>query len=181
MWENKRQAVADRLHAAVAEGHLSLEEFSDRIGAAYAATTPGELVSLLADLPPPAGPERSAGAAPVGVGPAGPVLQRTPVGAIKRGGRWRLDEDTELRTVLGTVKLDLYGAQLGRSEVTLSVRTLVGTIKVWVPPGLRVVVDGHSTIGSRHVQENHLPPDVPAPTLRLRLDTVVGSVKVYRG
>jgi hypothetical protein len=179
MLEMERQAAADRLYAAVAGGHLSLDEFSDRIGAAFAATTSTELAPLLGDLPAdlPADLPVATGS-PTGVSPA--MVQRVPVGAIKRGGRWRLTGDTELHTVLGPVKLDLHGAQVARPDVTLSVRTTVGTIKVWVPPGLRVVVEGDTRIGTRYVEENELPPEVPAPTLRLRLSTWIGTVKVYR-
>jgi hypothetical protein len=175
MHETERQAAADRLYAAVAGGHLSLDDFSDRIGAAYAATSSAELAPLVADLPAdlPATTRSPGEASPA-------VVQRVPIGAIKRGGRWRLAADTELRTVLGPVKLDLHGAQVARPEVTLSVRTTVGTIKVWVPPGLRVVVEGDTRIGTRYVEENELPPEVPAPTLRLRLSTGIGTVKVYR-
>lgn len=59
-------------------------------------------------------------------------------------------------------------------------RTGVGTVKVWVPSDWRVGVYGGSTIGGWRVEENQLPPDVPAPTLRLRLDTFLGTIKVYR-
>ena len=176
MDEVERQAAAERLHDAVAHGHLSLDEFSERIGAAYAATTSAEVAPLVADLPTvAAGADVAAGARARPV-----VVPRVLVGAIKRGGRWRLTDDTELRTVLGPVKLDLHGAQLAGPEVTLSVRTTVGTIKVWVPAGLRVVVEGSTRVGTRYVEENELPPEVPAPTVRLHLSTGVGTVKVYR-
>jgi hypothetical protein len=49
-----------------------------------------------------------------------------------------------------------------------------------VPADWRVGVYGGSTIGGWRVEENQLPPDVPAPTLRLRLDTFLGTIKVYR-
>lgn len=57
-----REAVAERLRAAVTEGRLDLDEFDDRLGRAYQAKTYGELDPLVADLPRPAPAER--GAAP---------------------------------------------------------------------------------------------------------------------
>jgi hypothetical protein len=50
----ERDAVAARLREAHAEGRLTIEEFSERLDAAYAARTHGDLVPLTSDLPGPA-------------------------------------------------------------------------------------------------------------------------------
>ena len=168
-----RDAVAQRLNRAVGEGRLTLEEFSERIGAAYAARTHGELAPLVHDLP-----EAAAVPAPMGFVPGRhpePAPLQIWVGAIKRRGRWRVATDTALGVAVGPVKLDLRGAEIAAPEVTVSVRTFFGAIKVWVPRGLRVEVEGSTT-----VEESNLPPHVDVPTVRLRLDTVLGTVKVYR-
>ena len=82
--------------------------------------------------------------------------------------------------VVGAVKLDLRQAEIAAPEVELRVRTVVGSVKVWIPRGVRVEVEGHSTVGSRQVAEASAGDYPDAPLLRLRLETVVGSVKVYR-
>jgi hypothetical protein len=46
-----RDAVAERLRTAHAEGRLTVEEFGERLDAAFAARTMGELAGLTADLP----------------------------------------------------------------------------------------------------------------------------------
>lgn len=46
-----RDRVAELLRDQVAQGRLHLDEFSERVGAAYAATTLSELEHLVADLP----------------------------------------------------------------------------------------------------------------------------------
>ena len=46
-----RQKIADRLKAALDEGRLSLHEYDDRVGQAYAARTYAELLDLVTDLP----------------------------------------------------------------------------------------------------------------------------------
>ena len=66
-----RQAVADKLKAALDEGRLDLHEYDERLQRAYAAKTYGELDSLLTDLP--------------GTVPA----QRRPVVPVRRGGAGR--------------------------------------------------------------------------------------------
>ncbi|MFV2018770.1 DUF1707 SHOCT-like domain-containing protein [Micromonospora sp. LOL_023] len=52
-----REAVAERLRAALNEGRLDLAEFDERLQQVYAAKTYGDLGGLLHDLPPvvPAG------------------------------------------------------------------------------------------------------------------------------
>jgi len=49
----ERQAVAERLRAALAEGRLDLASYEERTATALAAATRGELVALTADLPEP--------------------------------------------------------------------------------------------------------------------------------
>jgi Domain of unknown function (DUF1707)/Cell wall-active antibiotics response 4TMS YvqF len=176
----ERQAIADHLNTAVGEGRLTLEEFSDRVGAAYAARTHGELERLTTDLPAPTGrPAIVVDAHPITATPAEAPLD-IKVGAIKKLGRWRLKKDNAMGVAIGPIKLDLRGADLAAREITLSARTVVGAIKVWVPRGVRVEVEGKTAVGTRTVAESNLPPDMDVPTLRLRLDTVLGTVKVYR-
>jgi hypothetical protein len=47
----ERQAAADRLRAFHSDGRLDLLEFDNRLAAAYAAVTYGDLDKLFADLP----------------------------------------------------------------------------------------------------------------------------------
>lgn len=51
--DSDRQKVADQLKAALDEGRLTLHEYDERIGDAYAARTYKELLVLVADLPRP--------------------------------------------------------------------------------------------------------------------------------
>jgi hypothetical protein len=50
----EREAAADRLRAAAAEGRLEPDELDERVGQVYAARTVGELVTITEDLPEPA-------------------------------------------------------------------------------------------------------------------------------
>lgn len=50
-----REQVAARLRDNLAEGRLDLDEFNERLEAAYAAKTYGELDVLMVDLPRPPG------------------------------------------------------------------------------------------------------------------------------
>jgi hypothetical protein len=48
----ERQSVVRRLGRALRDGRLTVVEFDERVQAAYAATTRGDLEDLTEDLPP---------------------------------------------------------------------------------------------------------------------------------
>src|SRR5947209_17897843 len=116
-----REHVAELLGQAFAEGRLSSEEHSERLEAAYAAKTMGELRPLLADLPvvfaPPTAAATTAGL--VGPNPADAALRYggEPVVAVfgeaKRTGRWLVRSGLNARALFGSVELALTGAVLG--------------------------------------------------------------------
>ena len=75
--DSDREAVAERLRAALGEGRLDLAEYDERVRAAYAARTLGELAPLTSDLPEPA---------PV---PPGPEVVKRDEGRAKLVKEWR--------------------------------------------------------------------------------------------
>jgi hypothetical protein len=75
--DRDRQQVVERLRGALEDGRLTMDEYVDRMEAAYRAATYGELAPLCADLPAStpviAGPQTAAAAAapPAVFSPAG--------------------------------------------------------------------------------------------------------------
>jgi hypothetical protein len=51
--DTDRQKIVDQLKSALDEGRLSLHEYDDRVGEAYAARTYADLIALIDDLPSP--------------------------------------------------------------------------------------------------------------------------------
>ena len=64
--DRDRQQVVDRLRRALEDGRLTMDEYVDRMEAAYKAATYGDLVPLCADLPAST-PQTAAAAAPPAV------------------------------------------------------------------------------------------------------------------
>jgi hypothetical protein len=173
----EREVVVTRLNDATSEGRLTLEEFSERVSAALAARTQGDLDVLVTDLPARTSTPALATSYPVPA--SGPrISQITPIGSVKRGGHWRIDRDMEIGAVVGSVKLDLRRAEIAAAVVDMHVRSTLGSVKIWIPQGIAVSVDGTSVLGSRTIAESAAVPG--APLLRLHIDTVIGSVNVYR-
>src|SRR5262249_29394984 len=124
----ERDAIVARLNAATGEGRLTLEEFGERAERAYSARTQGELELLVDDLPARGQVPSSAVVPAPSASPAKSVSQV--MGALKRSGRWRLDRDTQLGTVIGAIKLDLRRVEISAAEIELRVEAVIGSVKI---------------------------------------------------
>jgi Domain of unknown function (DUF1707) len=75
--DHDRERAAEVLRGAYAVGCLDLEEFHDRVGAAYSAKTWGQLRELTADLPTWRVPGRGEHGADSRTEPPGPATRRS--------------------------------------------------------------------------------------------------------
>ena len=157
----ERERSIELLRNAVGEGRLTLEEFSQRVGLAYAARTDQELASLARDLPGDA----AAAAAPAPV----PEQHRAFCSSLVRSGPWSLPHRSSWRSIFGTIDLDLRQARLAGSETTLEVYNLFGTVTVIVPEGVEVVVRGGGLFASQKIESPERAPVAGGP--RLTIDT----------
>ncbi|MFD2079600.1 protein of unknown function [Actinopolymorpha cephalotaxi] len=172
----EREAVVSRLNAACGEGRLTLEEFSDRLERSYTARTRGELEPLLRDLP--LGAEQAAEpAVHPSAGRGRTDWHVTPLGGLRRSGRWRMRDQLVSVTLIGGVDLDLREAQLDAPEVTLTSVSVIGGVSLTVPPGVSVVTEGFSLLGGRRIDVDEVAGD-DAPTLRVRSFSVLGGLRV---
>jgi hypothetical protein len=133
------QAVA-RLRDASVEGRLTLEEFTDRMTAAYDARTHGELDELVRDLPAPAAPEPQA--------PARRWIISL-MGNSSRRGRWRVGKRTFVISSMGNATVDLREAILAGPEVSIHVFVSMGNATIVVPEGVDVELSVIPLMGNR--------------------------------
>jgi len=164
----REQLVSDlRDHAA--DGRLTTEELEERTGAAYAATTRGELVALRRDLPAPAA---HPAAPPELVGERFSAV----LASHQQGGHWLVPEHLHVRAVLGDCKLDLRQAEVP-PEVTIDVKVRLGDVTIYVPADARVELTGRVILGDKKVRGQ---PGAAGggPVIRVRADVVLGDVKV---
>ena len=168
----EREALVDALRDHAAEGRLSTEELEERTGAAYAATTRGELVALRRDLPGAGVPAQRT---PV---PAGPEVER--IGAVlsstKQAGLWRVPEHLHVRAVLGDCKVDLRSAEVPE-DVTIDVKVLLGDVKIYVPENARVQLTGRAILGDKKITGS-VGATGDGPLIRVRADVILGELKV---
>ncbi|MBL1118887.1 DUF1707 domain-containing protein [Streptomyces sp. 110] len=150
----ERERIAEVLREAVAEGRLDMEEFDERLGAAYAARTHGELEPLVRDLPVPGG------AAPAPPSPADPTgwaerIGGTPtskwavaiMGGFQRKGTWTVPRAFTALTVMGGGEIDLREARFEDRDVVIRCFALMGGVEIIVPPDLETHVSGIGLMG----------------------------------
>ncbi|WP_443071485.1 DUF1707 SHOCT-like domain-containing protein [Streptomyces sp. NBC_01465] len=154
----ERERVAESLREAVAEGRLDMEEFENRLDAAYKARTHGELEPLVRDLPAP-GTFRKAGAvAPASSAAAEGWAERVGGtvssggafafwGGFSRKGRWTVGRRFTAFAMMGGGEIDLREARFAERDVEIRCFTLMGGIGVVVPPDLTVTVRGIGIMG----------------------------------
>jgi len=164
-------ADRDRVSAALGEhlaaGRLTLEEFSERVGAAQTARTHGELERLSRDLP-----------AEVRAADRSSVHRTIAIlGSSERRSRWRVPRRTQALAVLGSCELDLRRAELAGDEVVIDAWAVLGSVEIVVPEGVDVEVTGVALLGSKEerISGRRLPH---APTIRVRAFALLGSVEV---
>ena len=171
----ERQAVATQLNEAVAAGRLTLEEFSQRLDGAYSAKTRGQLDELVADLP---GARPAAAATGPAAAPAKPQWSMSLIGGTRRRGRWLVPARLGHLAVIGGLNLDLREAQLSGTEAQIDAYSVIGGVSVTVPRGVRVLVEGYTLLGGRRIQVDETAVGPGAPTVRIRLFSLIGGVDV---
>lgn len=186
-----RDRVADVLRESYAEGRLTPAEHEERLTAVYAASTIGDLVPILSDLPVPPGtlaiPTNRGVAVPTGnatvaAGSSPATAQSGPVvavfGEFERAGAWTVPVELTAVCVFGGGKLNFTEAVLTGQETTLTAVCLFGGLEITIPEGMAVRGDAVALLGSQT-----LPPvDAAAtgPTLVIRGAAILGEIKVVR-
>ena len=172
--EGEREKTVALLSEHFSQDNLSLEEFEKRVEKVYQATSVAALRDLTKDLvvdaaPPsslvPADPTRGAVAADY-------PLEHERISAImsetKRTGPWQVARKLRVVAVMSETTLDLTQAVLqpGVTEIRLS--ALMASVKVIVPPGVRVVLQASALMASVS-DETVDPPAVGsgAPVVRI--------------
>lgn len=168
--DRERVIVLLREHAAA--GRLTLEEFTDRMSAAYLARTNTELEELAHDLPSEPGPV---------------VTRRRPTrfvlslfGSNVREGRIRVQGRIACLMGFGNIDLDLRRATLEGDVITILALGAFGAIDVYVPEGVEVDLQGLTLGGHKRARGNDPLPQPGTPLVRIFAVSVFAGIDVWR-
>ncbi|MFJ9471869.1 DUF1707 SHOCT-like domain-containing protein [Streptomyces caniferus] len=186
-----RERVVEILRDAVAEGRLAMEEFDERLDAAYRARTYGELEPLTADLPVTA-----AGSAPLSLrkesaaptlwaerivdGARGSAAGLAVMSGFQRKGRWTIGRRFTGVCLMGGGEIDLREADFAGPEIVISCWVVMGGVNIVVPPGVDVEVRGLGIMGGFDSREDGVPGEPGAPRVIVTGLALMGGVGVER-
>jgi class 3 adenylate cyclase len=176
--DSDREHAIELLKQACAEGRLTLDEFSERAGAIYAARTGTDLEQVMTDLPQPY--------APASYAPAQPPARRSEparwtigiMGGGKRRGRYRLRGTTNAVAFWGGCDLDLRHAEVEGPEIVINAVSIMGGIDITVPEGIPVELSGIAIMGSKDLKGKDVPMLPGSPLVRVRAFALMGGVTI---
>jgi hypothetical protein len=177
----ERERTADQLRYAAGEGRLTVEELDERLNAAYAARTRGDLEQLVRDVAVPVTMTGDAGLTVRRGGDEGTRHLISVMGGTDRKGRWRVGRQCLSLNIMGGADLDLNDAELADDVLELTVFSLMGGADIHVPDGLNVEVSDFAFMGGNDVTLGNPAPTPGGPTLRLKLISIMGGTDVRRG
>ncbi len=161
-----RASDADRdrtvalLGEALADGRISHDEYSQRMPTALSARTLGELAVLTTDL---AAPEHQ----PVQLDGGQQVAALFTT--TSRSGRWVVPQTITCVAAFGEVVLDFREALLQDRHVVLTVYAVCGRVRLVVPAGVEVVMNGTELLGrQRGGTSKRVPTSSDTPVIEVR-------------
>lgn len=123
----EREHVVELLQRAVSQGRLDVPEFSDRLDAAMAARTRGDLEKLLSDLPGALLLDRDDLVA------RDHLHLRGGLRGIKRSGYWLVPPTLRISSARGRAELDFSAAEFSSPVTIVELRLGIGGATLVVP------------------------------------------------
>ena len=181
--EREREKVIEQLSEHFSVDNLSLEELERRMALVYQASSVQSLRELTRDLPSmgeaPASVSRAAAPVPAAFLPEeGRIV--SVMAQTKRKGMWQPPRHLDLWCVMSETNLDLTQAQLAAGVTEIEVRAMMASVKITVPPGVRVVCQP-SAFMAEVADETSNPPAVGsgAPVIRITGFVLMTELKVF--
>jgi DUF1707 SHOCT-like domain len=166
--DDRERAVAS-LREHLAAGRLTLEEFTERMTAALAATTTADLAGPLHELP------------------ATEPMRRRPTrfllalfGSTEREGRLRLRRRALCVSLFGNVDFDLRQATLEGDVITIFAVAFFAALDVYVPEGVEVDLHGLTVFGHKNAHGSDVAPVPGTPLVRVYALGLFAGMDVWR-
>jgi hypothetical protein len=182
--DDERERAIGWLRHHCGLGTLTLDEFGDRAGEVYKATTEVELWRALEglDVPhkaSPAVPEPVV--TPEGARRAGRRWHIAIFSGANRRGRWRIASQSLALALFGGVDLDLRSVSLedpDTKEITITAVAMFGGIGIVVPDGMEVDMTGLALFGGKECRPSTASRNPSLPLLQVRALVLFGGLDV---
>ena len=178
----EREKAVKLLTAAFTVDAMPVAEFERRVAEVYSAESAQALREITRDLPE-AAPEGEVLPAPTDH-PTGLARRSTKqigslLSSVERRVQGPMPERLELRSVLGTMELDLRRAEFSPGVTEIRVRAILGTIEVELPESVRLEDEGRAFLGHFSVSgRSRARKGEAVPVVRITGRSILGSVEV---
>ena len=178
--QGERDRTIELLSEHFAQDNLTLDQLEQRIDLAYQASSIPALRELTKDLQTDAGAVVARTAAPL---PEVFAPERDRIVSImantKRRGTWQPPRHLDVLCVMSETLLDLTEARLHAGVTEIHLRTLMASVKVILPPGVRVVVQPSAFMAEVSDEVLEQPPvGSQAPVVRITGRVIMTELKV---
>lgn len=178
--DREREKVIELLSQHFAHDNLTLDELERRMGLVYQASSVQSLRELTRDLPAAeaAAPARVPAPVPQAFLPeSGRIV--SVMTSTRRKGVWQPPRDLDVWSVMSETHLDLTQAQLAPGVTEIELHALMASVKIVVPPGVRVVCQP-SAFMSTVDDDTEDPPPVGsgAPVIRIGGPVIMTELKI---
>ncbi len=151
-----REVKINELSNHFANDDLSIDELERRMERVYKAGSIAELEVITADLKNAVAVPADLVQAKVVRGTRGaparfeamPTRIVSIMSSTKKVGRWGVPPVLGLKAVMSDTQIDLTHAVLTSNTVEMEVKTIMTSLKIIVPPGMRVMVDTSSLLSN---------------------------------
>jgi hypothetical protein len=168
-----RERAVWSLRDHLVAGRLTLEEFSERVEAAYSARVGRELALAQEGLPD------SGGAAALSPRAKPTRMTAGLFSRVVRRGRLRLRRWTVAVSAFSDLDLDLRDAQLDAADNSVTVFVAFGNADVYVPEGVNTTLGGFGVFGHRR-DWGRDAARADDPIIRVRAFSLFGTVDLWR-
>jgi hypothetical protein len=178
--ERERERAIDLLSRHFAHDNISLDELEHRMEAVYRAASVPALRDLTRDLPVDASEaqQKRAVALPDAFAPEQDRIVSI-MAETKRRGVWRPPRWLDVWCIMSDTKLDLTEAVLSQGVTEIHLRALMASVRVIVPPGVRVVIQPTAFMSSASDELDEQPPvGSGAPVIRITGPLIMSELKV---
>lgn len=165
-----------------AQDNLSLEELEHRIEQAYRARDLPALRELLKDLPTTEAratlaPRQSAPVPEIFVAEDGRIV--SVMSQTRRRGIWHVPRSLDVWSVMSETNLDLTQAVLAPGVTELDIHGIMTSVKIVVPPGVRVVMQAGSFMSEvTDLTDDPPPVGSGAPVVRITGFVLMAELKI---
>jgi hypothetical protein len=174
----ERERASAILQDALDQGMITIDEYGERSAIAASAKVRGELTVILADLPTALHNGTVALTSPVPLEDERPLELNAGMGNVNQIGKWTVPSRINARCSMGNMKIDFSEAHCLHRDVWLHLECGWGNMRVLVPRGWAVEVEGVSVGTGRFNNKASAQGDPGKPVLHVEGSVSAGDIKI---